>query len=422
MERIEWVASIGVAVAVVVTAIVMLAQHDRRRIQTRFAALLLALGSALILRALDAVSPWAPLTWLTFVAFAVFPLLAALFVESALPASLPLPLKLLLLAGVVGVPAAAAVPGVVHTPEFLSVVGAWQVLVFVGLLAFLGWSAAVTDDAARRATAGALLVGTLLAVLAIANDWAVSFGAPSKRFGAVLLLLLLFIVGEALFAEARFRLRRTLGTLAALLIGSLTAGGLVALVEAKPATAGVPTAVVVFFLAVAWLPVGSAVAHARTRDVDTLLLRLAALPVTSLEAFLTSLRGWPEIRTAVVVDAAGLLALRLDLLPRLLARGNVLTGVVEPADLRFLRAAATDPLVLRGAEQASHLLATHELDAILCVSDDGAAFGLGFTALVPGSTHRQAMVVAGAMVRLLLIGPSSTTAPAIAPASAKEPG
>lgn len=375
----------------------LLLPSDRRKVQTRFGGLLLTLSMTLCLRALDAIAPHPLLTWLAWTSFAVFPLVTALFLESALPAGLPLLLKGLLLLGVTTIPVASAVPSAQHSSVLVLAVAGWQLVVFLSLLAFLAWRVFVASDAVQRSRATALFLGALLAVIALGNDWAASLGAPTKRLGAACVIIVFHLVAEALFAEQRFRLRRTTLRLALLALGSLAAGGLLVLVLELPLSSLPLTVATTFFICAALLPVQSAFAHAHAQRSRTLQLRLSALPTHSMEAFVAALRNWPELRGVIILSAQQQQRAGFDELPRLFREQ---AGVIDRAALRFLAEGAPGEL-LRATEQAQHLLALHELDAFVSISDDGAVLGVGFSALLPGQAHRQALELLGLLAGLL---------------------
>jgi hypothetical protein len=404
MDRLEWLVSLGAALVGVSTAVMLLMPTDRRAVQTRFAALLLVLALTLVVRAVDREWPHLGWRWLAFTSFAVFPLLTGLFMESALPAGLPLIIKIMMLSGL-AIPIVGVVPAVLQADAFLAFVGVWQVSVYAALLAFLVWRVAVATDDARRSVAIALLLGALLSMVALGNDWGAALGWPTRRLGAALLIVVFHVVAEALFAEERFHLRQTLLRLGLIGLGALSMSLLINWYQQLPADTVPPMTLMLFFAMVAVLPIRSALQQLRSRQLRALELRLTTLPTTSINAFLEALRGWPELRVVVVLPPEQQAEAGLHELPRLLRENQ---GVLDRAALTFLRSAAPASST-RAIEQALHLLALHELDAVVGMSEDGAVLGVGFTALVPSDAHRHALAVVAALARLLYQGPTVST-------------
>jgi len=367
--------------------------------------LLFSLSAALSLRAIDHTTHNPIAGWLAFVAFAFFPLATALFIEAALPAGLPLLLKIVLLAGVVVIPIAGLVPPVFASPVFWAAVGAWQLVVFASLVVFLVWRVAIADTPAARSTATALLVGAALASITLGNDWAGALGANTPQIGAALTIVVFYVVGEALFAEARFQLRATIGRLLLAATAAVVVSLLLGVVGVVHGTTNmVVAALVVFFFCIALLPLHTVMRHTQQRKNDTLELRLAALPTTSWAEFFAALSTWPELRIVRVLDVADQAAEGFNALaPLLVDQGHVLDRV----DFSRLGDVGS-PEQRRAAEQGQHLLSTSGLDAIVPIGPDGAALCVGFSSTVPGDTHRRALTVVGALARLLY----TKTAPA----------
>lgn len=371
---------------------------ERRVVPSRFATLLFSLSAALSLRAIDHATHHPLAGWLAFVAFAFFPLATALFIEAALPAGLPLALKVVLLVGVVVIPIAGVIPPVFSSPVFWAAVAGWQLVVFGSLVAFLAWRTAIAETTAARSTATALLVGAVLASITLGNDWAGALGADTPQIGAALTIVVFYVVGEALFAEERFQLRPAIGRLAVAAAVSVAVTAVLVSVGVVRADNDndVVTGLVLFFFCVAVLPVRTVMRHTQQRRNDTLELRIAALPTTSWEVFFAALSTWPELRLVRVLDAAEQHTTGFDALaPLLLDQGHVLDRV------DFARLCAGAPDQHRAAEQGLHLLSSLGLDALVPIGADGTALCVGFSSTVPGETHRRALTVVGALARLL---------------------
>jgi hypothetical protein len=203
VNRLELVASIGSSLACVAMAAVLLSPRDRRPLQTRFAWFVLSLGTGIAATVVDDQSASTAAAFMAFLMFAVFPLTAGLFVETALSASLPIALKVALILGLVTVPLGYFV---VPRAHYLEGVAVWQLAIFVALLLYVAWHTRVGLTPARRATARALLIGASTALLALGNDWAASLNLGTQRVGRAGVVLVLFVVTEALFDEEHFRL------------------------------------------------------------------------------------------------------------------------------------------------------------------------------------------------------------------------
>lgn len=388
---------------------------ERRVVPSRFAALLFSLSAALSFRAIDHSTHHVVAGYLAFVSFAFFPLAAALFIEAALPAGLPLPLKVLLLLGVVIIPIAGLVPPVFASRVFWGAVGTWQLVVFGSLVVFLAWRMAIAHSAAARSTAGALLLGAALATITLGNDWAGALGAETPQIGAALTIVVFYVVGEALFAKERFLLRPTLARL------GVAAGAAVAVTSLLSAVRVLRhdhdslliTGLVIFFCCVAVLPLRTVLRHTRQRRNDTLELRLAALPTSSWPTFFAALSTWPELRAVRVFTTAQLTLDGFDALaPLLIDQGHVLDRV------DFARLSDSGELAQRrAAEQGLHLLTTLGFDALVPIGADGAALCVGFAAIVPSDSHRRALTVVGALARLLYASTERATTMAMTTAT-----
>lgn len=407
MDRLETVVGLGAAVVGGVTAVMLVIAGERRVVPSRFATLLFSLSAALSLRAIDHTTHHPLAGWLAFVAFAFFPLATALFIEAALPAGLPLLLKVLLLLGVVVIPIAGTIGPVFSSPVFWGAVGAWQLVVFGSLVIFLAWRTAVADSVAARSTALALLVGAVLASITLGNDWAGALGANTPQVGAALTIVVFYVVGEALFAEERFQLRPAIGRLFAAAAVSIVVAALLVVcgVVHAEVESVVLTALVLFFACVAALPIRTVMRHTQQRKSDTLELRIAALPTTSWEVFFAALSTWPELRLVRVLTLAEQASGGFDALaPLVLDQGHVLDRV-DFARLSDVGSAAQR----RAAEQGQHLLSTSGLDAVVPISAEGAVLCVGFSSTVPGDTHRRALTVVGALARLLYTTSTTST-------------
>ncbi len=399
---------LGAAVVGGVTAVMLVVAGERRIVPSRFATLLFSLSAALSFRAIDHSTHNVVAGYLAFVAFAFFPLATALFIEAALPAGLPLALKVLLLAGVVVIPIAGLVPPVFASPVFWACVAAWQLVVFGSLVVFLAWRMAIAETQAARSTAGALLLGAALASITLGNDWAGALGANTPQVGAALTIVVFYVVGEALFAEERFLLRPTLWRLLVAAIASVAVTAVLVAVQVLRSDhdSVVVTGLIIFFCCVAILPLRTVLRHTQQRRSDTLELRLAALPTSSWTVFFAALSTWPELRLVRVLRVDEQARDGFDALaPLLVDQGHVLDRV----DFSRL-SESSDPAKRRAAEQGLHLLTTVGLDALVPIDDDGTALCVGFAAMVPSDTHRRALTVVGALARLLYSTTRAATA------------
>lgn len=394
MNRLELVASIGSSLVCVVMAAVLLSARDRRPLQTRFAWFVLSLGTGIAATIVDDQSGSTTASFMAFLMFAVFPLTAGLFVEAALSASLPTALKVALIAGLVTVPLAYFFVPRVH---YLEGVALWQLAILTALLLYVAWHARIGLTPARRATARALLIGSITALLALGNDWAASLNFGTQRVGRAGVVLVLFVVTEALFDEEHFRLRRTLLWLAGALSLSCAAAALVDVVTEGVAPLPL-TATALFLFAVGLLPIARALSSAHARAADTLRLRLADVDADDVAGLVAELRRWPEVRAAAYATPA---ALEHDGLRELPSFVRAQPGPHTAESARWLAENALSESARLGAEQAAHFCEVHDVDLVARVGEQGSVIGVGFTALAPGAVHREAVRIAATMARML---------------------
>jgi hypothetical protein len=408
MDRIEVLTTAGCAVVCAVFAAVLVAEPDRRPLQTRFALLSAAIGAVLAALLVDDTLRWPVTTWFAYALLVQLPLVSGLFVESALKASLHLPFKLVLLAGALGLPLAGLFPGATYAPPYIAVVAGLAVVTSLLLLAFAAWHARIAPTPARRGTARALLVGAGLAAIANGIDWASTLGTNQPQVGRVLVVLILFVGNEALHAEGRFALGATIRWLTGLLLACVVTGVVVAaaagaVVDVAGVRLALVAALVPFFAVTGFVPVRAAWLRRRRQTRDTLFARLASLPVTSRDDLVAAVVRWPEVRAVAVVDARALVGVGFERVPALLA--SQAAAFDRPA-LQALVDDAFDKLTVRAAEQALLLLHSRELDLLVACDDRGSALGVAFTVLVPGEQHKDVVQLLGALARLL---PSTTT-------------
>ena len=272
---------------------------ERPLVFIRFARLLLVIGVALVLRAIQ-LGAGNELAWHgCLVAAAVIPLLATLYIEALLRRQAHLVMKLVLLTGT-AIFAATSLTPLIHDNGWWALSFAVYHVVTLGYVALLALLAAPrARRRVERSLFAAHALGGIACTALLVTDWLPTFQIDSPRLGAVGVFFLVYIVAAALSGGGAFRLRWLLLRVA--IAGSVCAS-LAILVSAA---AGVEVTWVAFLvLLFAYLvaePLRLSLVELRSRPGELLVERLASLPARSLEAYLAALRQWPEIKVVDVI-------------------------------------------------------------------------------------------------------------------------
>jgi hypothetical protein len=396
---LEFISNLGACVAAFTYAVVLLRHEDRPVAHTRFAWLLVCVGAALGARALYSVEHTALVHMLEFVPFALFPLLAGLFVESVLRVVLWRALKVLLLAGALGFACSAFVPGLVNVPAWAWSFGAFHVVTVGALLVRIAMVALHAPRGPLRAVATSLWWGGLLAMVGVASDWVLALAFQGPQLGAAGVYPLLYLVASSLHGQGRWRFRDSLWRLFEIVALAAVAGVLVVLLDPHMhALDGVVVVVVIAFGVMVTDPVRTAIVSGQVGEGDTLLARVTALPTTSLEVFLAAMRAWPEIKSLTLWSRAQLHEQGLDRLEAFFASNP---GPAEAEQVRYAvqwQSAGDD---VRAAEQVLHLLESHDAQHAVLLPG-GAVLLVSFEAFLDAARHRAVLPLAGGIAGLLV--------------------
>ncbi len=343
----------------------LLAQPGRTQVHAAFARLLVGLGLAMALKGVSwligpEASPWL-LRWGLF-GLAVFPLLAALFVEQLRHRHLPRWAKLYFLAGSLLLGATSLMPSWVALKAWHVAFSSYVVCGVVILSAWLFRAWRVAPKGPRRALLGGVLVAGAVAPLFIVSDLREEVGLSLPRMGSVPLLLLTFYGSDGLHRVGAFQLRRGTLRLVALVavavVAALACGLGAGLTGAQTFTCGLILALGLVLLE----PLRGLLRRQQAERSELVFERLSLLPTTSPEALAGTLRAWPEVARVVEIpltDAAAAERARLEAWR--LAHG----GLVERTAVLREHLTTREHDALLTLEQLQLLLDSHDAEYAL---------------------------------------------------------
>lgn len=398
LTRVELWMDIALAVGCVTYRRTLLARRGQPLLHRRLAFLLLALGFGYACRAVSMTGLFPFALRLQAFGFGWVPLAATLFVEAAMLRSSHFWMKLLLLGGT------AFFCGTFWTDwnnqnwwlaGFLAYLS--TTLVYLGVrLSVAMWR---EKPGPRRSLYGTLLVCAVLALLLSATDFRIVHQHRFPRLGALGVFLVVYFLSSALNAQGTRSFRSIIGrllaaiaTIAGLVIGlDRLLGG----VEADVAIA-VSALCVMGFLT--YQPLRLAWEARRRKQRNDLLQRLASLPTSSLDAYLATLRHWPEITVARVLPAAELREQGFDDVQRYFEHHVVLA---DRPTVRFFTVSCLDPRLASSAEQVLLVLSAYDLEFVYPLDKAGTLLGIAPDPSFDLNTYRHVVEQVAVVARVL---------------------
>ena len=371
--RFAMLSNLGVGAGAMLYAWLLLRRTDRQQLHTRLALFLLCLGTGLVAIGVFWLGDLPVALDVMWVTFAISPLALALFFEALLHRPLPMPLKLLLLAGTF----TFLIGGLVGSR------GWWNsallgfnlvVVLWLGVLSALRRREIASAPVRRFYATGALLC--LIGAVLIGVDWEQGYGLEVPRLGGLAVGLAMYFGAANLHGGAEWRIRPTLWRLFVAVLLASVAGLIVTLLHPEVSN-GLFATVVASLIALELVvePIRMSIAKSDAQAYELALERLGRVPVQSMDALTASLRGWPELRRLEHLSVEKLQAGGYDrLADYFAANGNV----ASEHQLRLQGLLGATAASERSLEQLTHLMKSWDLTHVAWLGPGRGVLGVSF--------------------------------------------